>query len=77
MWVNVPTQAPIMIGIFLGALLAAYITRKDDVPGAGPAWRIWGYSSGITVLVACLAEYFPRKWARGRSSRFIPPMAWH
>ncbi len=59
MWVNVPTQAPIMIGIFLGALLAAYITRRDDEPRAGPAWRTWGYSSGIMVLVACLAEYFP------------------
>jgi len=59
MWVNVPTQTPIMIGIFLGALLAAWITRKDDVPGTGPGWRIWGYSSGLTVLVACLAEYFP------------------
>ncbi|HZZ17898.1 MAG TPA: hypothetical protein VFE25_00940 [Opitutaceae bacterium] len=59
MWVSVPTQAPIMLGVFAGAILSALITRGDPDPQGPSAWRTWGYCSGITVLVACLLEYFP------------------
>jgi hypothetical protein len=59
MWINVPTQTPIMLGIFMGALFSAYMGRKDGAPDSVPPWRTWGYSSGITVLAGCLIEYFP------------------
>jgi hypothetical protein len=54
MWVSVPTEAPILLGVFAGALVAARI------PGAGGApWRTWGLCGGWTVIAASLAEYFP------------------
>jgi hypothetical protein len=56
MWVSVRTEAPVLVGLFAGALLAARI------PGAGvgaPPWRTWGVCGGWTVIAACLVEYFP------------------
>jgi len=59
MWVSVPTQVPVTAGIIAGALLAAWISRKDPAsPGVSP-WRTWAFSGGVTVLAAYFAEYFP------------------
>jgi hypothetical protein len=59
MWVSVPMQAPIMIGIAIGALVSAGVGRADPAHCAPPPWRAWGLAAGIGVLAACVAEYFP------------------
>ena len=62
LWVDVATQVPVLIGIMLGALLAAWSTRgkRPETAGEIPApWRIWGASGATTVLAAYLLEYFP------------------
>ena len=58
MWVSVPTQVPVTAGLFMGALLSAWIPGGGREPGAYP-WRTWAFSGGATVLAAYLAEYFP------------------
>ncbi len=56
MWVSVRAEAPILVGLFAGALAAARLPG----PGAGAApWRDWGVWGGWTVIAASLAEYFP------------------
>jgi hypothetical protein len=65
MWVSVPTQVPVTAGLFIGALLAAWVWRRRGEPGGDPApsgadlWRTWAFAGGATVLAAYLAEYFP------------------
>ncbi len=60
MWVSVPTQAPVLLGLFAGAVIAARVPG----PGIGAApWRIWGVCGGWTVLAACVFEYVPGTWA--------------
>jgi len=64
LWTNVRTQVPVIAGILLGALLSAWASRRKGAAFPDPApearaWRIWGYSGGVTVLSAYLAEYFP------------------
>jgi hypothetical protein len=56
MWVSVQTEAPILLGVFAGALVAA---RMPGPGVGGPPWRTWGLCGGWTVMVASLAEYFP------------------
>jgi hypothetical protein len=63
-WISVSTQAPILVGILLGALMAAWIVRRN---GAGspadasmvPPWRLWACTGGATILVSYLLEFFP------------------
>ena len=64
MWIGVQVQVPMTVGAGVGALLCAWAGRRAPsgaAPGAQAArlWRIWAYGGGLTVLAACLAEYFP------------------
>jgi hypothetical protein len=64
LWVDASIQVPVIAGVFLGALIAAWIARRNAPripPGASAAalWRLWALSGGATVGVAYLAEYFP------------------
>jgi hypothetical protein len=66
MWVSPQRQLPILIGIGLGALLAAWIARGRDSGRGGPAdvparlpWRPWALAGGATCLAAFLLEFFP------------------
>ena len=64
MWVGVSTQAPILAGVLLGALMAAWIVRRGGTENqAGtpmaPPWRLWACSGGAMVLVSYLIEFFP------------------
>jgi hypothetical protein len=64
MWISVSTQAPVLAGIFLGALMAAWVVRRC---GAGdparaplvPPWRLWACSGGAAILASYLIEFFP------------------
>lgn len=64
MWVDLGMQTPILLGVALGGLLAAWIERdgaKHD-PAASfgsPAWRAWGLGGAVATIGACVIEYFP------------------
>lgn len=64
MWVNVTSQTPVMLGVFLGALIAMGTggVNAKDTPSAGTSadsWRAWALGGAATVLAAYLAEYSP------------------
>ncbi len=54
LWVSVPALVPVLAGVALGGLGAAWI--KSEAP---PPWRWWSCAGAATVLAAYLAEYFP------------------
>jgi hypothetical protein len=63
MWISVPTQVPITVGIVLGGLGASWLGRRrpqeaESLPAA-MSWRTWAFSGGLTVLGAYFAEFFP------------------
>jgi len=64
LWINVSNQAPIIVGIALGALIAAWVARAEA--GADPGatsvplpWRAWALGGAVTCLGAYLVEFFP------------------
>jgi hypothetical protein len=64
LWISVAHQVPVILGIALGALMAAGVERADaekapaGSPGIAP-WRAWALGGAAASLVAYLAEYFP------------------
>jgi hypothetical protein len=60
-WVGVDNQVPVIAGIFLGGLVAAWTTRKQAP--AGPPWshlwQAWSFAGAAVVLGCWLLEYFP------------------
>jgi hypothetical protein len=73
LWVSVSTGVPIVLGVAIGAMLAAF------VPGAAPLpWRTWSRVGGWTVFAAYLAEYFPDHMASWNVGRIHPlyGLAW-
>jgi hypothetical protein len=64
MWVSMVSQVPLIFGIFLGGLVAAW-TARSPAPGAlinspePTLWLAWALGGALTVLAACLMEYFP------------------
>lgn len=62
-WINPTGQLPILAGIGVGALLAAWLARGDRADefnsGQVGLWRIWALGGGATVLAASLIEYYP------------------
>jgi hypothetical protein len=64
MWVSVPRQLPILFGVALGGLLAAWVTRAGsradpDVERVNLPWRLWGFAGASTCLATYLLEFFP------------------
>jgi len=64
LWISVAHEVPVLVGIALGALLAAAGEHADaaKAPAAPPAaapWRTWALGGAATVLAAYLLEYFP------------------
>ena len=58
LWVDVPQQLPLLGGIALGALAAAWAGRSQkDAPA--PPWRLWGLAGAATTFAAYLIENFP------------------
>ena len=66
LWLDLAGQVPILLGIVLGGLIAAWVTRsemKGKGPGGGfglpQAWRTWALGGAATSLAAYLVEFFP------------------
>jgi len=64
LWISVSNEAPILSGIALGALLAAWATRGSSpaVPAAAREclpWRAWALGGALACLGAYLIEFFP------------------
>ena len=62
LWLDVTSGVPVLVGVALGALLAAWRTRRlgPDAPAAITLpWRVWALSGAITVFASYLVEYFP------------------
>jgi hypothetical protein len=64
LWVGVLREVPVLLGIGLGALLAARVARV--AARAGPSaerrplpWRIWALAGAGTCLASYLLEFFP------------------
>jgi len=64
LWISAASQAPIVVGVALGAALAAWVgsarAKKDavEIREARP-WRLWALAGASTSLGAYLIEYFP------------------
>lgn len=58
LWISTATQAPLLGGIALGALLSAWFTRGAAAT-TPPPWRSWALAGGVTSLMGYMAEYFP------------------
>jgi hypothetical protein len=64
LWINVSRQFPVLAGIAVGALLAAWISRiaaksNPTIKARPLPWRAWGIAGATTCLAAYLVEYFP------------------
>ena len=78
LWLDAPTQVPILAGMALGGLFAAGVMRRRTIDLADPAltaraWRIWSLAGALAVCVGYLAEYFPAELAGWRLD-FIHPL---
>lgn len=61
LWLSPGHEIPVLAGVALGAVLAAWF-RRGATPEAGPAplpWRAWAVAGAVTTLIAYLLEYFP------------------
>ena len=65
LWLGIGTQLPLLVGIGISAVIAAWLGRRTDamashraVPSITP-WRIWAVSGAATSVVAFAIEYFP------------------
>jgi len=64
LWVGAATLIPVIAGIALGAVAAAWVSRGGNPDGAGGApriapWRSWAVGGASATLCAFLVEYFP------------------
>jgi len=64
MWISVAQQVPVLLGIGLGALMAAGLeggdSAKAQAGAAGTApWRTWALGGAAASLGAYLVEYYP------------------
>lgn len=60
MWISAATQIPVLAGLGLGTMAAAWSSRGvQPTAEAAPPWRMWGFVGGLASLACYLAEYFP------------------
>ena len=64
LWLSAMVQVPIIAGIALGGILAAFVARGVPAepaagPSAPPPWRAWAFGGAISSLLGYLVEYFP------------------
>jgi len=71
MWVSAATLIPVLAGVGLGGLVAAWVSRGNS-PRIAP-WRDWALGGAAASLAACLVEYFPAHLANWEL-RFVHPL---
>lgn len=59
LWVNCFVQLPVLGGLALGALGAAFVRREELADAGFGVWRYWGWAGALTVVAAWLAERAP------------------
>ena len=63
LWTGVSNEVPVIVGIGLGGLVAAWVARGSPGAQGGPPnvlpWRIWAAGGAAVTLAAYLCEYFP------------------
>lgn len=66
LWVSVAEQVPVILGISLGAVSAAWLSRRKNPETAAAAgspapgdWLAWALGGAVSSLVFYLAEYYP------------------
>ena len=64
LWIGVASEVPVLVGIGLGALIAAFLARQRSTgTPAGPlntlAWRTWAIGGAAASLSAYMIEFFP------------------
>ncbi len=58
LWLSVTREVPVLLGIGIGALIAAVASPRDAKFPPLP-WRAWALAGSVTTFVAFVAEYFP------------------
>ena len=62
LWISAAEQTPVIGGIALGGILAAWVARTKPAPAAADEplpWREWALGGAATSLFAYLAEFYP------------------
>jgi hypothetical protein len=64
LWIDVVSQGPLLLGISLGAIVAAWLSsrgEKENSPDTREPtpWRLWALAGATICLAAYLIEYFP------------------
>ena len=64
LWIGTAVQVPVVAGIALGALIAAWVARSTPpgIPAPAPRilpWQTWGLGGAAASLAGYLIEYFP------------------
>jgi hypothetical protein len=64
LWISAATQVPVVIGTAMAALLGTWWFGRCCDKGSPwrldpTLWRLWGWSGGVTSLLAYGIEYFP------------------
>jgi hypothetical protein len=67
LWISVAMEAPLLLGIGLGALVAAWVQRRPAVAAVATSgeatlvapWRAWSIGGAVSVLLAYLIEFAP------------------
>jgi hypothetical protein len=78
LWVGVAVQTPVLGGIALGGLIAAWVARsaKTGIPPVAPRalpWLTWALSGSAATLAGYLIEYFPDHLGSWQL-RFVHPL---
>jgi hypothetical protein len=65
LWIDASFQAPLVLGIMVGAVAVAWISRRsaDAEPEWEVPWRLWAVGGCLASLVGYMVEYFPREMA--------------
>jgi hypothetical protein len=77
LWVKVPVQLPVLVGIVGGGLLVSFLTPRGPSPNTAPIpllpWRAWACAGAATTCVASLIEYSPSELGTCELS-FVHPL---
>lgn len=79
LWVGPTEQIPVIVGLAVGAVIAAWVLRRDPAAGAAPnQWLAWALGGASTSLLCYLWEYYPTQLGSWRLQENHPlyALAW-